>query len=117
MIKKLIKNTYLQLLLLVSSATLVVFMMSTNPSGSSFVVSFVPLLLIWIIVFCLTMIVIGFFKGIDKILLKTLSSTLASIAMLLIMFSALGQLSFFDISLILSLAVLGVFYFRRSWPN
>lgn len=117
MLKKFINKSRAGVVFALSFSGLIVFMMATSPSDTSFIISFVPLLLIWTSVFSLILLTRFVFKGISKPLLNTLAATVASIVMLLTMFSALGQLAFFDVALILSLAALGVFYFRRSWPN
>ncbi len=117
MLKKFINKSRAGVVFTLSFSGLIVFMMATSPSDTSFIISFVPLLLIWTSVFSLILLTRFVFKGISKPLLNTLAATVASIVMLLTMFSALGQLAFFDVALILSLAALGVFYFRRSWPN
>ena len=93
------------------------FFLFTSPSENSFILSFMPLILIWAVVFSFIMILKPLFGRLPKTYVKAIAVTLASVVMLLVMFSALGQLVFFDIALLLTLAVVGVFYFRRSWPN
>lgn len=116
-IRTITSHVTMPLLLVLSTVTLIFFLMLVSPSDASFVVSFFPLLLVWLIFYSLIMSTRLLFKSARKPILHTVAATIATVAMLLIMFSALGQLSVFDISLLFSLAFLGVFYFRRSWPN
>lgn len=101
----------------ISAGLLIIIFLTTSPSEKSFVFTLIPLFLIWISVFSFVMLFRIFFKSTNIVVFRSSAAVLASVAMLLTMFSALGQLSFFDTLLLASLAILGAFYFRRSWPN
>jgi hypothetical protein len=116
-IKKIISIMTFPFIFVVSFVLLLSFFLFTAPSENSFVLSFMPLILVWVVVFSFIMILRPIFGRLPKKHVKTIAVTIASVVMLLIMFSALGQLAFFDIALLLTLAIVGVFYFRRSWPN
>lgn len=116
-IRRITKLVAMPLVFLISVTSLITFLLLVSPSSSSFIVSFVPLLLIWIGVYSGILSLKFTVKSVSEATVRTLAATVASVVMLLLMFSALGQVSVFDISLLLALAVLGVFYFRRSWPN
>ncbi|MBP6962045.1 hypothetical protein KBB49_00715 [Candidatus Saccharibacteria bacterium] len=116
-IKKIISIMTFPFIFVVSFVLLLSFFLFTAPSENSFVLSFMPLILVWVVVFSFIMILSPIFGRLPKKHVKTIAVTIASVVMLLIMFSALGQLAFFDIALLLTLAIVGVFYFRRSWPN
>jgi len=116
-IKKIISIMTFTLIFVVSFFLLLAFFLFTSPSENSFVLSFVPLILVWIVVFSFIMNLRPALGRLPKKHLKTIAVTIASVVMLLIMFSALGQLALFDVALLLTLAFVGVFYFRRSWPN
>lgn len=96
---------------------LVAFMLSVSPSDTNFMVSFVPLALVWGILFSSFLSFKLFLKEERKKTLRFLSAVAATLGTLVLMFSALGQLALFDVSLLVLLAVLGVFYFRRSWSK
>ena len=117
MIKNLFKKATYPLACIISVCGLVIFMISTNPSETNFMISFIPLILVWVIIFTLSVILMRLLKFISVSLTKIVAVTLASTTTLLIMFSALGDLAFFDIALILALATIGVFYFLRSWQK
>lgn len=116
-IKKIISILTFPLIFVVSFVVLLAFFLFTIPSENSFILSFMPLILVWVVVFSFVMILKPIFGRLPKKHVKTIAVTIASVVMLLIMFSALGQLAVFDVALLLTLAVVGVFYFRRSWPN
>jgi len=116
-IKQIIDKVTFPLVFVLSFVLLLSFFLFTSPSENSFILSFMPLILVWIAVFSLIMVLRPLFSRLPKNHVKTIAVTIASVVMLLVMFSALGQLAFFDIALLLTLAVIGVFYFRRSWPN
>ncbi len=116
-VKKIINMMTLPTVFVVSFVLLLSFFLFTSPSENSFILSFMPLILVWVVSFSFIMLLKPLFVRLPKNHVKTIAVTIASVVMLLVMFSALGQLAFFDIALLLTLAVVGVFYFRRSWPN
>lgn len=96
---------------------LLVFLMSTRPTNNNFLLVLVPIGLLWLTVFSMVMFVSTVRKDIHRLRLRILAATLATCLTLLTMFSALGQLSVFDVLLLASLGVLSIFYFHRSWPG
>jgi hypothetical protein len=116
-VRKIMDMLTFPLVFVVSFVLLLSFFLFTSPSENSFILSFMPLILIWIVSFSFIMLLKPIFGNLPKNHLKTIAVTIASVVMLLVMFSALGQLAFFDVALLLTLAIVGVFYFRRSWPN
>ena len=116
-IRKIIEMLTFPLVFVVTFVLLLSFFLFTSPSENSFILSFMPLILVWVVSFSFIMTLRPLFGRLPKNHVKTIAVTIASVVMLLVMFSALGQLEFFDIALLLTLAIVGVFYFRRSWPN
>ena len=116
-IRKIIDMMTFPTVFVVSFVLLLSFFLFTSPSENSFILSFMPLILVWIVAFSFIMLLKPLFGRLPKSYIKTIAVTIASVVTMLVMFSALGQLAFFDIALLLILAVVGVFYFRRSWPN
>lgn len=116
-IRKIIDMLTYPAVFVVSFVLLLSFFLFTSPSENSFILTFMPLILVWAVMFSFIMLLRPIFGRLPKNHVKTIAVTVASVVMLLVMFSALGQLAFFDIALLLTLAVVGVFYFRRSWPN
>jgi hypothetical protein len=99
---------------IVSFTSLVLFMMLASPSETSFAISVVPLVLLWLVVYF-------FVRSIStrklERLFKNAALTAATVVTLLVMFSALGELALFDVALLISLSFLVTFYLRRSWPK
>jgi len=97
---------------------LILFLLFTEPSDENFSLSFIPLVLAWFVsFFTVSTVLRAFIKSMSRGMTRMISSSFASAAVLLIMFSALGQLGVFDITLLISLVVLGIFYFSRTWPK
>lgn len=96
-------------------ALLILFLMKTSPKQASLAITLVPLVLVWIAIFFSSSIVGTVIRRKHTGYMTTLAAVFATVCMLLMMFSALGSISVFDFSLLVMLAMLGVFYFRRSW--
>lgn len=100
----------------VSGFALVVFLVSTRPSENNFRLSFIPLLLFWILLYAsLGLLIRALFRHTRNSLSQMIRIAGASSIVLLIMFRALGQLSIIDVVVLLALVVLGSFYFSRTW--
>ncbi len=111
-------RTYLLIrtvMLAVDGSALVVFLMKTSPKQASLAITLVPLVLVWIAIFFVSVITGTVIRRKHTGYMTTLAAVFATVCMLLMMFSALGSVSVFDFSLLVLLAMLGVFYFRRSW--
>ena len=98
-------------------AMLLFFMMKTSPEQASLSLTLIPLLLVWCIVFVAMTHLEYVFRKVRYSYVVTISAVAATVCTLLLMFSALGTVGLFDVALLVALAVLGVFYFRRSWPK
>lgn len=116
-IHKVVRGIGRIILLLALVATLILFMMKTSPEQASLSITLVPLVLVWGIVFVAMSHMEYVFRKVRYSYIVTLSAVIATVCTLLLMFSALGTVGLFDVVLLVSLAILGVFYFRRSWPK
>lgn len=114
-----LKKAYSYLIMsFVSGLLLVGFLLLMSPSESNFGLSLVPLLFLWFFVYSSLNVVLEYFiRFINKHKKKTISASVASVVMMAIMFSALGQLDVFDVFLLATLVSLGVFYFGRTWSK
>lgn len=116
-IKKLLKGVARAVLLVVTILGLLVYIMNTNPSQSNLAMTLVPLGFVWLIVFLFCLHFDYIFRRVKKQTISTVAAVTATVVTMLLMFSALGSVSMFDVLLLVLLAVLGVFYFRRSWSK
>lgn len=116
-IHKIVRGVGRAFLLLLLVGMLLLFMMKTSPDQASLSLTLVPLVLVWGIVFVASTHLEYVFRKVRYSYIATLSAVSATVCTLLLMFSALGSVGLFDVVLLISLAVLGVFYFRRSWPK
>ncbi len=105
------------ILLLLLVGLLLLFMMKTNPEQASLTITLIPLILVWGITFIATTHLEYVFRKVRYGYITMLSAVFATVITLLLMFSALGTVGLFDVALLVCLALLGVFYFRRSWPK
>ena len=117
--KKKTSKIYKPLMITMLSGSLLVgFLLLNEPSQSNFSFSLIPLLLLWFFIY-------GFFSTVfcylEAILAprikKIVSTSMASVVVVSVMFSALGQLQVFDVILLILLVLLGIFYFSRTWPK
>ena len=114
------KNVRAQFLLVafISGSLLIGFLLFSEPSESNFGLSLVPLLLLWIFIYSLLNgISLYLLPGVSKFIKNVFSTVVASVTMLAVMFSALGQLGALDIFLLVTLVLMGVFYFTKMWPK
>ena len=90
----------------------------TRPSDTHFGLSLLALVLLWgsLYFFCATLLKFSPLRP-RGVMIKNISISVASMAVLVAMFSALGGVSVFDIVLLFFLTVLGAFYFARTWPK
>jgi len=99
-----------------STGLLLAFLLMTSPDEDNFALSFVPLVLMWLAVYSASGAIMNFlFKNPRKVVVSVLKTALASVSTLMVMFSALGQVSIADVVVLLSLVLLGSFYFDRTW--
>ena len=102
----------------VSFVTLFGFLFNTRPSEDNFLLSFIPLVLLWVLVyFTIGLIFNLFFKNVRAVVVRMIRISTASTAAVMVMFGALGQLSFIDGVGLLALVLLGAFYFSRTWHS
>ena len=101
-----------------SLALLIVFLVSTSPSEDNLVISFIPLILLWVFVyFASGFVAHDLLRRGRSAAIGLMRVSTASSAMLIVMFSALGQLSIVDVVALIALSVLGTFYFNRTWQQ
>ena len=102
----------------VSTALLMAFLFLTSPSEEKFGFSLIVLVLLWSSAYCLCSSIIRYspFK-VREVMIKNIGISISTTVVLAVMFSALGQLSLFDITMLFFLAVIGAFYFARTWPK
>lgn len=106
------------IIMFLSLLGLLLSLLYTNPSENSFIYSLLPLLLLWLFIYTFLKTALRvFLKNVGKVFTNILSIAVSSTIVLAIMFSALGNLTFFDVVLLLSLVGLAAFYFSRTWPE
>lgn len=109
------KNRYL-LATVLAGGLLLGFMVLTRPSEDNLALSFVPLVFLWVLLYFLSgYILISLFKNVRHVIVQMVRIGFSSSITMLVMFSALGQLSVIDIVVLMALVVLGSFYFSRTW--
>jgi hypothetical protein len=101
--------------LIVSFGVLVSFFLFVQPEGKPLIYIFVPVVLVWVFLFCLTQIIMArFFK--ESSLLRSIVSFMGvSSVVLLLLLSGVDQLTSMDIILSVSLVMISSFYFYRMW--
>ena len=102
---------------IISVLSLSVFIFSFSPKKDAPLLTLVPLLLSWFSLYYGMMLVFTIVLSKLKRVGQLISISFASLLTLLVMFSALGQLAFFDFVLFLALTVLAVFYIKRTCSN
>lgn len=110
------KLVYVSLSLVSTTLLLFVFTVVEPPENNLLIV-FIPLLSVWVLVFSVVHLLIDVLTQSKFRLGNALSASIASSTVLLFMFSALGDVSVFDVGLLMSLTAVGVFYVRRTWPK
>ncbi len=105
------------LLLVGSVLSLLLFVLVTSPPQEHFIVTTIPLVLVWLAVYALMMLVHFVVPTVSLGFIRTFAICVASGSVLLLMFSALGQLGVFDVLLLVALTTLSIFYIRKSWKN
>jgi len=105
-------------LIILSGILLISFLLLSEPSQSNFSFNLIPLSLLWVFIYELLNTMFCYIaKSLSYSRKKVGSTSLASLAVVSVMFSALGQLQVFDVLLLVALVLLGVFYFSRTWPK
>ncbi len=112
--KKYIFNKHL-LSLLVSLTVLILFFLLIQPEGKPLPYIFVPVLLIWVILYSVTQLMLRImFKG-ESRFRSIISFMGVSSIVMLVLLSGVGQLSYSDVILALALVIISGFYFYRMW--
>lgn len=102
--------------LAVSTVGLFGFLLFTKPSDTNLTISFVPLLFFWGMLYFLSgTVFILILRHTRPVMVRVLRIAFASSATLYVMFRALGQVSLLDTFVLLALAIVGSFYFSRTW--
>lgn len=99
----------------VASLLLLATLMLINPTEKSIIFIFVPVALVWVMLFSLCRMYILLFVRHNKKLYTVLSFVSVSVVILLLLMSGIGQLKIIDIALVGLLACISAFYFYRSW--
>ena len=103
------------LLGLASSVALTSFFILIDPEGKPLVYIFVPVILIWIILYSAVRIILSFVFREKNTLRSILTVVGVSTIVLLILLSGVDQLTIADIILSMSLVLVSSFYFYRMW--
>jgi hypothetical protein len=101
--------------LVLSLGALVSFFLFVQPEGKPLIYIFVPVVLVWVFLFCLTQIIMGQFFKESSLLRSILSFMGVSSVVLLLLLSGVDQLTTMDIVLSVSLVMISSFYFYRMW--
>jgi len=112
--KKHIINKYLVGLVL-SLGLLILFFLFVNPAGKPLVYIFLPVVLVWVFLFCLLQILTNFLFKQRSLLRSILSFMAVSTAVLLLLLSGVDQLTGVDVVLSVGLVLISSFYFYRMW--
>lgn len=107
----------LMLKLFTSLSLLVTFILLVAPKKDTPLLTIVPLLLVWFVFYYSAQLIMSALLTGLKRVRQLVAIGSSSLVTLLVMFSALGQLAFFDVILFLSLTVLAVFYIKRTWSK
>jgi hypothetical protein len=99
---------------LLSFAALLMVLLLINPRDKPLVYIYIPIILASIAIFALLRVFTSILTMSKRTSLIS-SSTLTFSLMLLLVLSGTGQLSWSDIILTVTLSVVGVFYFYRTW--
>ncbi len=114
---KFIKHLTAPLAFTLSGGSMILLLLGTKPSNQNLLLTLVPLILAWFAVYS-GVLTVALLLRINKVQhIRLTASVCATVSTLLLMFSALGQVSVFDVLLLFALATLSIFYLRRSWPN
>jgi len=106
------------LTILISGLVLMSILLFSEPSQNNIGFSILPLLVLWVFVYSVLSGILGLItRFMSSYIKKVISASVSSILVMVVMFSALGQLEIFDVLLLGALVLLGVFYFSRTWPN
>ena len=101
-----------------SLVVLLGFLFLTKPSEDNFALSFAPIVMLWVLLYFSVGLFFSYlFKGTRPSIVRMARITLATSVSMLVMFSALGQLTFIDVGVLFLLASLGSFYFSRTWSK
>jgi hypothetical protein len=113
MMKKLLNRSVLAFA--VSSLSLLGFFLLVNPEGKPLPYIFLPVVLIWVMLFSFAQILIKVvFKDTSR--MRTVIVFVAvSFIVLLLLLSGIGQLTVSDVVLASVLVMVSTFYFYRTW--
>ena len=100
---------------LVSTAGLLLFFISVHPADKPLPYIFIPVLLIWIVLFSGFSLGVHLVTGRVSLVAKMIVFILVSSAVLLLLLSGVGRLSTSDVLLVAGLVSVGTFYFYRTW--
>lgn len=110
------KNVYKNIAtLIVACVALLMTLIFINPSEKSIIFVFIPIVLVWVMLFSVCRIYILLFVRHNAKLYTVLSFVAVSVVILLLLMSGIGQLKVVDIALVGLLACISAFYFYRSW--
>lgn len=98
-----------------SSALLISIFVLINPENKPIFYVFIPVLLMWVTLYALARLILSFLVNNSTKLQKVFIFVGCSLLILLLLLSGIGQLTIRDVVLVLCLAVIGGFYFYRSW--
>jgi len=100
---------------IISTLSLLGFFLFINPEGKPLPYIFLPVVLIWVMLFSFAQIIMGlFFKESSRVRTIMVFVTV-SFMVLLLLLSGIGQLTGSDIVLASVLVIVSTFYFYRTW--
>lgn len=98
-----------------SSGLLAVIFLLINPQDKPIAYIFVPVLLVWLILYSVARLALLLFIKEPSKLHVVIASVSVSLLVLLFLLSGIGQLTLPDVVLVVSLGAVCAFYFYRSW--
>jgi hypothetical protein len=109
------KQLHYFILSIISLTALVGFFLLIDPEGKPLVYIFIPVVLIWIVLYSIVQVVTLFFFNEKNTLRSILTVVGVSTIVLLLLLSGVDQLTIADIILSMSLVFVTSFYFYRMW--
>lgn len=102
---------------LLSLIALALVLLYVDPTNTSIVYILMPVVLVWVGVFCMLQVFGLLFFRRRNTLFVTFSAVLTSASVLLMLLSGLGQLTVRDVVLTILLTTIASFYIYRTWSS
>lgn len=98
-----------------SIGLILLIFVSVNPEGRPLIFIFLPVLLLWAILYSGISLLLEIFVKKTTKAQSVITFVGTSLLVLLFLLSGVGQLTLRDIVLVVSLGIIGSFYFYRTW--